>query len=57
MTRSIKITVIIIGLLSIAACLISFIKGKQDQVSYFALIIGIALIGTALFTKTIKGEN
>jgi hypothetical protein len=54
MTKSIKITVITIGLLSIGACLFSFYKGTQDEVSYFAFFIGVALIGTTLFTKTIN---
>ena len=45
MTKSIKITVIIIGLLSIGAGAYSFIKGSQDQ------------IGTAFFTKTAKDQK
>ena len=37
MIKSIKITIIIIGLLSIGAGAYSFIKRSQDQISYFAL--------------------
>lgn len=57
MTKSIKITVIIIGLLSIGAGAYSFIKGSQDQISYFAFFIGLTLIGTAFFTKTAKDQK
>jgi len=57
MNKSIKITIIIIGLLTLAASLHSFIKETQDQISYFSIFIGIALIGTALVTKSVKDQE
>lgn len=57
MNKSIKITVIIIGVITLCSFVFSLIKGNLDEVSYFALFIGAALIGTALFTKTIEKKN
>ena len=56
MEKSIKIVLIIIGILSISAGIYSYFYKSATPVEYFAIFIGVALIGSALFTKT-KNRN
>ncbi|MBX3282534.1 MAG: hypothetical protein KF756_08670 [Acidobacteria bacterium] len=54
MNRSVKIAVVIIGTLSIAAGVYSILNGRADGMTYFAFFIGAALLGTAFLTKPPK---
>ncbi|WP_156831959.1 hypothetical protein [Kaistella palustris] len=50
MTKSIRITVIIIGALTIGAALYACLQGTHDAMTYFALLMGAALIITSVLT-------
>lgn len=56
MNKTIKITLLIIGILSILSGVFMYIyKDKTD--AYYGLIIGIVIIGSLLLTKNKSEKN
>ncbi len=54
MKRNIKIIIILLGLLTLAAAIRALIKGHNDTATYFGLFCALALIGTAIFSRTLR---
>jgi hypothetical protein len=54
MRRSIKITLYLLGLLTLLATMVAFIQGRLDTATWFGLFCALALIGTAAFTRNIR---
>lgn len=51
MTKSVKITLIILSALSIIGGLIQAFSGSEFSDYFFGLFIGVTLLGTVLFYK------
>ncbi|MBX2925632.1 MAG: hypothetical protein KF746_25770 [Chitinophagaceae bacterium] len=56
MNRSVKMIVILIGVLSILAGAFSFLYKNDRSNTYFAIFIGVALIGSAVLIKPKKKD-
>ncbi len=54
MTKTIKNTITFLGLITAGAGVFAFLKGTEGPVYGFAIFMGLSLIATAIFTKTIE---